>query len=84
LPISVIDLDKRFVQNRWTNPVRPRSLIEHARNGKRRAGKLLRVKPERRFLRRIPADRQCAFKRFGGELIAETALISDCIVHIVE
>ena len=71
----VLDARIRPMHHRRLNAVGPGAAIFGARGGERRAGNLLGIEPERRPLRRVAADRQCAGDRFGQKLIAEAGLI---------
>ena len=71
----VLDARIRPVHHRGLDAVGPGAAIFGPRGGERRAGNLLGIEPERRPLRRVAADRQCARDRFGQKLIAEAGLV---------
>ncbi len=66
---------ERAVHGRGTQAIEPGAPVLCARRGERGARQLLRVQTIRNALRRIAARGQCTGQRFGGELVAEAALI---------
>ncbi len=72
---TVVDARIRPMHHRGLNAIGPGAAIFGAGGGERGAGNLLGIKPERRPLRRITADRQGAGHRLGQKMIAEAGLI---------
>jgi len=64
------------VRHRRADPVQPATPVAAARRGERGARQLFGIQPMRHPLRRVAAHRQRAGHRLGGELIAETGLVT--------
>ena len=61
---------ERPVHRRRPDPVLPGATVVGARRGERGAAQLLGIEAVGAALRRVAADRQCAFERLGRELVA--------------
>ena len=72
----IVDARIGPVYDRRLNAVGPGAPVFRARRRERGAGNQLGIKSVRRPLRRILPDRQCAWHRLGGEVVAEAGLIS--------
>ena len=71
----VVDARIGPVHDRRLDAVGPGAPVFRARRRERGAGNQLGIKSVRRPLRRISPDRQCAWHRLGGEMVAEAGLI---------
>ena len=70
---------ERLVHRRRPDPVQPGAAVVGARRGEGGAAQLLGVEAVGAALRRVAADRQRAFERLGGELVAEAGQVA---VHV--